>query len=87
MFLQKYCPFTLSTLILSEEENEKDEIIQKEKETVGTKAESHIEGSQDTQSKRLHLLAKDLYLELDIIHHRASLKLQQLNAGKTHGDV
>ncbi|XP_033182211.1 cilia- and flagella-associated protein 54 [Anabas testudineus] len=76
----KYCPFTLSTLILSEEENEKDEIIQKEKETVGTKAESHIEGSQDTQSKRLHLLAKDLYLELDIIHHRASLKLQQLNA-------
>ncbi|KAJ4930367.1 hypothetical protein JOQ06_019371 [Pogonophryne albipinna] len=32
------------------------------------------------QSKRVFLLASDLHLELDIIHHRASLKLLLLNA-------
>ncbi|XP_029375672.1 cilia- and flagella-associated protein 54 [Echeneis naucrates] len=37
--------------------------------------------SQDTpQSTSVALLARDLHLELDIIYHRASLKLLQLNA-------
>jgi len=43
-----------------------------------------MKGFQDTQSTRVPLLATDLHLELDIIHHRASLKLLQLNAGETH---
>lgn len=45
---------------------------------MATKAGSDI---KDTLPKGL-LLALDLYLELDIICHRASLKLLQLNAGK-----
>lgn len=68
---------------MSEEANEEDEISQNEKE-VGTKTKSDIEGSHETQFQRLPLLATDLHLEIDIIHHRASLKLLQLNAGKTH---
>lgn len=45
----------------------------KEKEEVETKAECSVS-----------LLAIDLHLELDIIHHRASLKLLQLKAGQAH---
>lgn len=48
-----------------------------------TKAESDMKSSRDIQSARIPLLATDLHLELDIIHHRASLKLLQLNAGQT----
>lgn len=47
-----------------------------------TNTESDIKGSQSTQSTCL--LAIDLHLELNIIHHRASLKLLQRNAGETH---
>lgn len=43
------------------------------------KVESDIKSSQ---SKRTSLLAIDLRLELVIIHHRAALKLLQLNAGE-----
>nr|XP_008277006.1 PREDICTED: uncharacterized protein LOC103355117 [Stegastes partitus] len=63
-----------------EEENEEDEISVKEKEEMEAKTESDFEGSQQTQSTRTFLLARDLHLELDIIHHRASLKLLMLNA-------
>ncbi|XP_056253277.1 cilia- and flagella-associated protein 54-like isoform X3 [Seriola aureovittata] len=79
-FMQKFCPLPPSTPSLSEEGNEKDEISKKEKEEVETKADSDMKSSQDTQSTRVPLLATDLHLELDIIYHRASLKLLQLNA-------
>ncbi|KAI9542427.1 hypothetical protein NQZ68_020774 [Dissostichus eleginoides] len=62
------------------QENKGGEISGKEKEEVETEAKSDIESSQHTQSKHVFLLATDLHLELDIIHHRASLKLLLLNA-------
>ncbi|XP_071316210.1 cilia- and flagella-associated protein 54 isoform X2 [Trachinotus anak] len=84
-FMQKFCPLppsspSLSSLASSEEGNEEDEISKNKKEEVETKVDSDMKGFQDTQSTRVPLLATDLHLELDIIHHRASLKLLQLNA-------
>ncbi|XP_044078247.1 cilia- and flagella-associated protein 54-like [Siniperca chuatsi] len=83
-FMQKFSPLPPSTHSLSsptssEGGNEEDELSKKEKEEMETKA-SDIKGSPHTQSTRVSLLATDLHLELDIIHHRASLKLLQLNA-------
>uniref|UniRef100_UPI0009B47C99 cilia- and flagella-associated protein 54 n=1 Tax=Monopterus albus TaxID=43700 RepID=UPI0009B47C99 len=83
-FMQKFCSRPLSTPSLSsvtssQEVNKEDEICEKKKEEE-IKAESNIKGSQDTQFTRVPLLATDLHLEFDIIHHRASLKLLQLNA-------
>ncbi|XP_067350709.1 cilia- and flagella-associated protein 54-like isoform X2 [Channa argus] len=75
-FIQKFCPYTPSTLTSSEEEIEVD----KKGKKVETKIESDIKGFQHTQSTSMFLLATDLHLELDIIYHRASLKLLQLNA-------
>ena len=49
-----------------------------------TKTESDIKDSRDNRSTSELLLAKDLHQKLDIIYHRASLKLLQLNAGQTH---
>lgn len=46
------------------------------------KDKEEVKSCEHTQSTRVSLLAIDLHLELDIIHHRASLKLQQLNAGQ-----
>ncbi|XP_047192964.1 cilia- and flagella-associated protein 54-like isoform X3 [Scophthalmus maximus] len=82
-FMQKLCPLPPSTPSRSsvtslEEGNEDDEICKKEKEEVETEAESDIKASQN--STRVPLLAIDRHLELDIIHHRASLKLLHLNA-------
>ncbi|XP_040907982.1 cilia- and flagella-associated protein 54-like [Toxotes jaculatrix] len=54
--------------------------MQKEKDEVESKAESNIKGSGHIQSSRVHLLTTDRHLELEIIHHRASVKLLQLNA-------
>ncbi|XP_029029514.1 cilia- and flagella-associated protein 54-like isoform X2 [Betta splendens] len=51
-------------------------ILKEETEGAATKTGS---GSKDTLPKAL-LLALDLYLELDIIRHRVSLKLLQLNS-------
>ncbi|XP_041808606.1 cilia- and flagella-associated protein 54-like [Chelmon rostratus] len=84
-FMQKFIPLPQSTPSLSsstspEEGNEEDELSKREKEEVETKAKSDIKGSQHTQSTCVSLLATDLHLELDIIHHRASLKLLHLNA-------
>ncbi|XP_070839803.1 cilia- and flagella-associated protein 54 [Chaetodon trifascialis] len=84
-FMQKFSPLPQSTSSLSsltspEEGNEEDELSKKEKGEAETKAESDIKGSQCTQSTHVSLLATDLHLELDIIHHRASIKLLQLNA-------
>ncbi|XP_037604654.1 cilia- and flagella-associated protein 54-like isoform X2 [Sebastes umbrosus] len=80
-FMQRFSPFSPSTPSPSSptssgERNEEEEISEKEKEEVETKAES----VSITQSTRVLLLATDLHLELDIIHHRASLKLLQLKA-------
>ncbi|XP_045896455.1 cilia- and flagella-associated protein 54-like isoform X2 [Micropterus dolomieu] len=79
-FMQKFSllpPSTpsLSSPTSSEVGNEEDEISMTEKEELESKTESDIKGST-----RVYLLATDLHLELDIIHHRASLKLLQLNA-------
>ncbi|XP_063751644.1 LOW QUALITY PROTEIN: cilia- and flagella-associated protein 54-like [Eleginops maclovinus] len=83
-FMQKFRPLIPSTPMSSltslQEENKDGEISGKDKEEVEAEAKSDIESSQHAQSKRVFLLAADLYLELDIIHHRASLKLLQLNA-------
>ncbi|XP_033954837.1 cilia- and flagella-associated protein 54 [Pseudochaenichthys georgianus] len=83
-FMQKCRPLIPSTPISSltslQEENKGGEISGKEKEEVETEAKSDIESSQQTQSKRVFLLASDLHLELNIIHHRAFLKLLLLNA-------
>ncbi|XP_030294030.1 cilia- and flagella-associated protein 54 isoform X2 [Sparus aurata] len=81
-FMQKFSPLDASAPSLSsptspEEENEEDELTKMEKEP-DTNTESDIKGSQSTQSTCL--LAIDLHLELNIIHHRASLKLLQRNA-------
>lgn len=45
---------------------------------------SNNKDSQHTKSTCVSLLAKDLYLELLIIQHRASLKLMMLNGGQAH---
>lgn len=74
----------MSSLTSSEEGNEEDEISEKKKEAEESKAEPDSKAFPHTQSTRVFLLATDLHLELDIIHHRASLKLLQLNAGQTH---
>ncbi|KAL7389232.1 hypothetical protein ABVT39_000211 [Epinephelus coioides] len=85
-FMQKFGPLHPSTPSLlapasSEKGNEDDEISEKEKEVeTKTESESDIRGAQRTQSTHVFLLATDLHLELDIIHHRASLKLLQRNA-------
>ncbi|KAM4545334.1 cilia- and flagella-associated protein 54-like isoform 3-T3 [Odontesthes bonariensis] len=49
--------------------------IKKGKETDEAESDCQLAPSTST-----FLLAKDLHLELDILHHRASLKLLQLNA-------
>lgn len=51
---------------------------------VESKAASDIKNSQHTETTFVSVLAKELYLELLIIQHRASLKLLRLNAGETH---
>ncbi|KAA8586963.1 hypothetical protein FQN60_000799 [Etheostoma spectabile] len=71
---------TISSLTSSEESNVEDGTSEKEKEAEESKAELDSKAFPHTQSTRVFLLATDLHLELDIIHHRASLKLLQLNA-------
>ncbi|XP_019941027.1 cilia- and flagella-associated protein 54 [Paralichthys olivaceus] len=84
-FMQKFCPLPpsiprLSSETSSEKGNEDDEISEKEKEEMETKTESDIKDSRDNRSTSVLLLAIDLHQKLDIIYHRASLKLLQLNA-------
>ncbi|XP_030009343.1 cilia- and flagella-associated protein 54 [Sphaeramia orbicularis] len=83
-FMQKFCPSPSSSPSLfsptpTEEEKEENEMSSKEKEQE-TEAKLDIKHSRHTQETCVFLLALDLHLELDIIHHRASLKLLQLNA-------
>ncbi|XP_059208284.1 cilia- and flagella-associated protein 54-like isoform X3 [Centropristis striata] len=73
-------PPSISSPTPSEEGHEENEINEKEKEEVEATVEADIKGRQHTQSTHEFLLATDLHLELDIIHHRASLKLLQMNA-------
>ncbi|XP_053298051.1 cilia- and flagella-associated protein 54 [Pleuronectes platessa] len=85
VFMQKCCPLPplssrLSSETRSEKGNEDDGISEKEKEQMETKTESDIKDSRDISSTSVLLLAKDLHQKLDIIYHRASLKLLQLNA-------
>ncbi|XP_034463390.1 cilia- and flagella-associated protein 54-like [Hippoglossus hippoglossus] len=85
VFMQKCCPLPpLSSRLFSEASSEKgnedDEISENEKEQMETKTESDIKDSRDNRSTSVLLLAKDLHQKLDIIYHRASLKLLQLNA-------
>ncbi|TNN63492.1 Cilia- and flagella-associated protein 54 [Liparis tanakae] len=64
----------------SSEGNREEEKCQKKKEEVETKTESDTRASGHTQPSHVFLRATDLHLQLVIIHHRASLKLLQLNA-------
>ncbi|XP_015238280.1 PREDICTED: cilia- and flagella-associated protein 54 [Cyprinodon variegatus] len=80
--MQKYMsphPSTVSSTTTSEEKNRTDESSFKAEEEKETKTESENKGHQDTESKHLFILVKDLYLQLDIIYVKASVKLLQLN--------
>ncbi|KAM9729701.1 cilia- and flagella-associated protein 54 [Menidia menidia] len=68
----------MSSATSSEEGKGKNEISMCRKEEM--EAETDLRGCQNIQSKSTFLLAKDFHLELDIIHHRASLKLLKDNA-------
>ncbi|XP_016529392.1 cilia- and flagella-associated protein 54 isoform X1 [Poecilia formosa] len=65
-----------------EEQNGTDENAVKVEEEKETKGKSITEGQQDKESKKLFVLAKDLHLRLDIIYHKASVKLLLLNEVK-----
>uniref|UniRef100_A0AAQ5ZBU7 Fibronectin type-III domain-containing protein n=1 Tax=Amphiprion ocellaris TaxID=80972 RepID=A0AAQ5ZBU7_AMPOC len=83
-FMQKFSFINASAPSISptspEEGNEEDKINMKEKEEIKAKTESDFKDCRQTQPTRMFLLAKDLHLELDIMYHRTSLKLLQLNA-------
>nr|XP_040035732.1 cilia- and flagella-associated protein 54-like isoform X2 [Gasterosteus aculeatus aculeatus] len=83
-YMQRFFPLPPSTPSLffptsSEEGNVENEISHK-KEEIKTTAESDNRTSRYSQSSQAFLLATHFHLELVIIHHRASLKLVQLNA-------
>ncbi|XP_077402899.1 cilia- and flagella-associated protein 54 isoform X1 [Vanacampus margaritifer] len=64
------------TYLLREDGNGETEISEKQKEEI----ESDVKRDRSSQSTHTSMLAIDILLELDIIYHRASLKLMQLNA-------
>ncbi|XP_039888994.1 cilia- and flagella-associated protein 54-like isoform X3 [Simochromis diagramma] len=83
-FMQKFSPlqssaFSTTSPKSSKHRNEDDEVNLKKGE-VETQTESDFNGCRQTEATCTYLLIKDLHLELDIILHRASLKLLQLNA-------
>ncbi|XP_047462207.1 cilia- and flagella-associated protein 54-like isoform X2 [Mugil cephalus] len=79
--IQKFHPLAASTCpSASVERNEEDESGKEKEELEGRAELDSVSNSRHTQSTYMFLLAKDLYQELDIIHHRASLKLLQMNA-------
>ncbi|XP_054611224.1 cilia- and flagella-associated protein 54-like [Dunckerocampus dactyliophorus] len=67
-------------LLKREEGNRLDEMNDKEKDVLDVKQ------SRSCQSPQMCSLVIDLLLELNIVHHRASLKLIQLNSG-TESDL
>ncbi|KAM3601812.1 uncharacterized protein V6R79_019265 [Siganus canaliculatus] len=85
-FIQKFCPVPKlassisSPKLLPEEEKEKVEASQKDRQEVDNMEGSNAKGSEQSQFTHASLLVIDLHLQLVIIHHRASLKLLQLNA-------
>lgn len=88
LFYQRFSPLRPPTshLTLPEDEPKKDD--KDSKVEVDPKPDTHMKGYPNTCPRNVFLRALDLNLELDIIHHRASLKLLQLNAGqsKCHAD-
>ncbi|XP_061660030.1 cilia- and flagella-associated protein 54-like isoform X2 [Syngnathoides biaculeatus] len=64
------------TYLLRQDGNGENEITEKQKEEI----ESDVKKDRSNQSTHTAMLAIDILLELDIIHHRASLKLMQLSA-------
>nr|XP_043899051.1 cilia- and flagella-associated protein 54-like isoform X4 [Solea senegalensis] len=83
-FMQKCCPHPPSTPSLSsptssEDGREDDGISKKEKEEMQTTTE-RVKDSRDKQSTCAYMWVLDLHFEINIIRHRASLKLLQLNA-------
>lgn len=70
------CPVVLS--VKRDDGNGQSEISEKQKEEI----ESDARRDRSSQSTHTAMLAIDILLELDIIYHRASLKLMQLNAGE-----
>ncbi|KAM8897416.1 cilia- and flagella-associated protein 54 isoform 3-T3 [Spinachia spinachia] len=74
------CTPSLFFLTSSEEGNVEDEISCKKEEEIQTTSESDNRTHRYSQSSQVFLLATHFHLELVNIHHRASLKLVQLNA-------
>ncbi|XP_032432607.1 cilia- and flagella-associated protein 54 [Xiphophorus hellerii] len=66
----------------AEEQNGTNKITVKVEEEKETKGESKTEDHQDVESKNLFILAQDFHLGLDIIYHKASVKLMLLNEVK-----
>ncbi|XP_041657541.1 cilia- and flagella-associated protein 54-like isoform X3 [Cheilinus undulatus] len=83
-FMQKFSPHpppsSSLTSLTSTEEVAKEDENKRKKEEAEIRTESDIEVCQHTQSIHVYLLMKDFHHELNIIHHRASLKLLQQNA-------
>ncbi|XP_041865069.1 cilia- and flagella-associated protein 54-like isoform X4 [Melanotaenia boesemani] len=81
-FVQKFAPINPPNASVSSptSSEEGDETSVNRKEEMESESKSDFKGFQHTQSTSMFLLVKDLHLELNIIHHRASLKLLQLNA-------
>ncbi|XP_062414184.1 cilia- and flagella-associated protein 54-like [Pungitius pungitius] len=84
-YMQRFFPLPPSTPSLffpasSEDGNVENEISDKKNEEIKTTAESDNRTPQYSQSSQTFLLATHFHLELVNIHHRASLKLVQLNA-------
>ncbi|XP_030602315.1 cilia- and flagella-associated protein 54 isoform X2 [Archocentrus centrarchus] len=83
-FMQKFIPFQPSafstTSKASSKDTNADDKINMKKGEVETHTGTDFKGCRQTEATRMYLLTKDLHLELDIILHRASLKLLQLNA-------
>ncbi|XP_024862076.1 cilia- and flagella-associated protein 54 [Kryptolebias marmoratus] len=80
-FMQKFTfahPWGASST-LSKGESGAGEISMKKEEAKEAEGESDFKGFERCQSTVRFLLARDLHLELEIIHHKASLKLLLLN--------
>ncbi|XP_076025253.1 cilia- and flagella-associated protein 54 [Genypterus blacodes] len=82
-FLQKFKLTSASSSRVSSFEMEAGE----RKKEMETKVDWDIKSSYSSQSKRASLLITDLRLELIIIHHRAALKLLQLNQVVTESQL
>ncbi|KAM6983519.1 cilia- and flagella-associated protein 54 [Tautogolabrus adspersus] len=83
-FMQKFSPQPPSapspSFLTSSEEVNKEEESKRETDEAEVTEESYTKVHRHTQSTRVYLLIKDFHHELNIIYHRAFLKLLRQNA-------